>query len=71
MLVGFALFVGFFLAYTRDFYLMFQTGNIIERPAEAARWMGWWGGGLCLFAWVWAAVDSLRILAQKPKPPLE
>lgn len=67
MLTGFGLFVGFFIIYIRDFYLMIQTGNIIEHPGQAGRWMGWWGGGLSIVAWLWAGATSLKMLSEKPK----
>lgn len=68
MVAGFCLAVIFMISYLREQLRQLLSSNP-GRSVSAAEyaWMGWWGFGLCVVAWVWAALSSWNIWSDAQK----
>lgn len=73
MLAGFCLFAGFMLwpvvCAIRDIQGVRPIGDLWRESYQEAGWAGWWGLGLCLVAWLWAGISSIRILRSGTNRP--
>jgi len=69
-LVGFVMFVVWFVDEMRQYYALMFTDN----QPHVRHWLAFAGVGLCVLGWLWALVTSLSLLREakrneQPLPP--
>jgi hypothetical protein len=73
MLIGFILFLGFFLFYLKNMWAWAANPQGTEEDFRAGyrpyMWTWMVGLGLCVFSWSWSLATTITLIRSAPRPP--